>query len=216
MASKSPFDKRIFKEWERLIDSVDPVPTQERAARSAVLYASCFGPNGQWVVSVDDATLVSSLQWTVETENGNYEGGAQICRRFLAHPRPDTSRYSSTSFFRAQLGVSLFLSGCAQEGIEELFAVLRDGPELLRSRRVALRNVLLCLLDDQTPDGPVDPLLRPLLAAFYRRWKGEAFRARRALRGKTYGDPFPIVMETGRNRLTTTAPPAESVHGSGS
>lgn len=167
---KSPFTKEISDEWDyltfterrRWLESPEESDFLERSQR---LYEKCF-VDGNWVVNVDDAELVTLLCRTTSMILNNWDEAIIIINRWLKHSDADKANDIYHGDFLGNRALCQFMKGDFEAFLTDFKSSL-DFPE--RRFGVMGLNSLLVLYGTNPPtaDQTVNPWLKKaaLLAA---------------------------------------------------
>src|ERR1019366_6854744 len=143
MAHQSPFDERIFKEWDGLCFSTNPdMAPEEREHRAKALHASCVD-HGKWTVSVDNAELASFHAVLSALQGRRFDEAIAFCRQFLAHEGLRTNKTGYRDEYLTLLGTAQILLGDTRDGLGQFSEVLRSGEWPVLSRKHPIRNKLI-------------------------------------------------------------------------
>lgn len=178
MPHESPFDERVYREWEDLTMRGDLMAVDEMEARAKRLYDSCFA-EGAWNVAVMDAALVTGLGVKVALQSMRYPEAVEIARRYLERPDAHTDE-ASWDHLRCRLGSALILSGAMSEGLDTLSHVLRAAAGPLAYRQVIVRNELLAILSLLGEKATTPANLKAFISNLFSGWEGHREKAQSA------------------------------------
>jgi hypothetical protein len=169
---KGPHSDEIYAEWDQLVlDKGTKLSLEERERRWRALYEKFF-VDGQWIVSPDDAGLISSLgKWTA-IEARDWELANRLCREFLSQDQLDErkDRIAVMDHYIWE-GISEILMGRVDEGVTRLREPFHDKRFKVGEYRSSLRLDLGGLLVEGMDSGAVADrnvasLVQDLIASF--------------------------------------------------
>jgi len=196
MPQTQHFDRRIFQEWDALCVSTNPtMPLEEREARANALLDSCL-ESGAWAVSIQDAGLASYHAIVLALQGKRYASAIDLCNRYLSHPRFDPSDDCEHGEFITYLGSAYILNTGIENGVRVFEEFLAGAGKRTSFRRHLTRNKLISTL--RNLDGGARPnyLISQLISNLLKDWKGQARKAKLALKLETTDQLIDLLLST--------------------
>jgi hypothetical protein len=188
MESVSPFSAEIYEEWKQLVFPEGSLETKAKESRAAALDSRCF-VDGTWRVSIDDASLVTSLRTTLALQAGRFREAVALGERYLAHPEIENADSVFVFEEKSRLGIARILAGDVDRGVGTL-------DELLDQGRLHMRTHLHPMFLDLGPETSADPRVREFMVRLFQRWPEHADKAEPARNATTNEDLLVLLEET--------------------
>jgi hypothetical protein len=203
MAHKSPFDQRIYDEWEILISYTEPLQQEEKERHWRKLYDSCFTGEA-WAVGIDDAGLVAYLGVQLALQGKRYTQAIHIALEYLDHPDIG-NKNAAWDEMRTWLGFARILAGEMDGGIALLDQVIQAGRHPAQTRRHIVRNEFLSFLATVGPEAMADEAVKALASRLLVGWRGQKRKARIALAVTTNNELGDLLYSTYPNKPSRAA-----------
>jgi pentatricopeptide repeat protein len=207
---RSPYTPEIFKEWESLVAPSQPISLLEKETRAFALEARCVA-NGKWVVSLDDAQLITLLMVPLDMQAKRWIDAIDRCQRHLTHPHGGDWRTDDIwDQVQAWSGGAMILNGQVEAGIEVLDQMLADGLPPTQYRRILARNLLLGICDDHSARRVADKRIAAYATRAVRGWEDRPDLVAILETAKTWGQLRRGLSATLPSRLTSTSAKPEA------
>ena len=192
----SPFDRRIYDEWDALCFSSNPeMPVEQRELRAKALYESCLD-RGEWKVSVADASLATYHAVVTAMQGQRYDEAVNYCLQYLAHPDLHIADGGDSDEFTVYLGSAYLLRGDVDLGLKTFVDLIQTGHRPKETRRHLVRNNLLHVLEKSGATITADVRVVQFVSDMLRGWKGQARKWRSVLKAQSNMDLIEVLMST--------------------
>ena len=187
MGKRPQYDARIWAEHEASTFYAAPKMSQsERDERAMALYQSCR-VDGEWVVGIEDAGLVTTAVVYNALIGARYEGAIELAREFLEHPDLDRADLDRRNTIQKLLGEALVITGEVDAGLSAIAESTRTYVRT-STRRMHTWSALTGVLNSLGESTAVDERFRDFAYTFLYERKASRGAAKKALKASTCGE----------------------------